>query len=202
MKISTKICVIIRLSSLNTSLIYIKREVFFFKITKYWIKLKLRETRRAEVGVGDRGRMGGRGPWHWVEWVNRESTGECRLESRASTCSPCPNIWVHVWDPHDTCDVYTRVRRHVPCYLCCGNVSNVCGKWLRANVGASIHSPEPEPGHWSETLLRLRAPTLASCDLILPRGGGSQAPMSTPPHKKSQTCCDQKDILSPRKCKI
>ena len=84
-------------------------------------------------------------------------------------------------DPSDTFDVYTRVWRHVPVYLCSGNVSNVCGKWLRANVGASIHSPEPEPGHWSETLLllRLRAPTLASCGLILPRGGGSH--VSTPP---------------------
>ena len=117
-----------------------------------------------------------------IEWSESTESQQASAEGRVQP-PPVPRVKTSEFmcDPYDTCDVYTRVWRHVPVYLCSGNVSNVCGKWLRANVGASIHSPEPEPGHWSETLLllRLRAPTLASCGLILPRGGGSH--VSTPP---------------------
>ena len=174
MKISTKIFVIIRLSSLNTSIIYIKRSLNIGK------KLNLRKTRRAEVGGGDRGRMGGRGPWHWVEWVNRESTGECRVQP-----PPVPRVLLtseFMYDPHDTCGVYTRVWRHVPCYLCGLVTSVTC-------VGSGW-GPMSEPVYTHRSRSQATGVRLSSSSgsglRLLPvvawSWRGEEAPMSPHPH--------------------
>ena len=159
-----------------------------------------------ECGAGNR-RPGpsGRTRTLTLSRVSQQASAGCTVVCHSLHLFPSPIlIWVSV--RHMTRVMCTRVWGHVPCYLWPGNVSNVCGKWLRANVGASIHTPEPEPG----TGVRLSSSSGSGLRLLpvvawLPRGGGSHV-SSAHGHGShvSQTdiYCDQKDFLSPQKCKI
>ena len=56
--------------------------------------------------------------------------------------------------------------------------NNVCGKWLRANVGATTHTGA-RARHWGESReTPALGSTLASCGLITRREGGPMSPPS------------------------
>ena len=138
-----------------------------------------RQTRRAECGAGNRRP----GPSERTRTLTLRRVSQQASAGGTVVCHSLhlfpSHILIWVTDRHTTRVMCTRVWGHVSCYLWPGNVSNVCGKWLRANVGASIHTPEPEPG----TGVRLSSSSGSGLRLLpvvawLPR---EEAPMSPQP---------------------
>ena len=133
-----------------------------------------RETRRAvsaELGTGDRGRVGGRGPWHWVEWVNRRVRG-AQLCATASTCSPA--LWGtwHVWCVH-----VSEVTCHATCDLVT-SVTCVGSGWGPMSEPVYTHRSRSQALEWDSP--PPPAPGSDSCQLWL-GFRGEEAPMSHQP---------------------